>query len=101
MLFVPQGLASDSAVVLDRFVCEDSVHLDSLHLPSLDRHIPSLPGAVFGNINGEEDVGPHDEEDNDCVEGVVLHEEEDASDEDVKHHRKYLEAEILQEAVDG
>ncbi|KAI6758246.1 hypothetical protein HG530_010486 [Fusarium avenaceum] len=100
MLPKPPSLTRNSAVVLNRFVRDDGIRLDSLHLTSLDCHVSALLAAVLGHIDGKEDVRPHDEEDNDGVESVILDEEDDTSDEDIKHHREDLEAEALKEGVD-
>lgn len=72
-----------------------------IHLSALRGHVSSLSSTEFGHIDGQEDVRPHDREDNQRVKGVVLDEEVDSRDQNIKDHRKDLEEETFQKGVHG
>lgn len=93
------GLLNDSTVVLHSLESHDSIGLDGIHLSALGSHVSPLPRTVFGHVDGEKYVRPHDKENNDRVEGVILHKEEQASHEDIEDHGEDLEQEILQESI--
>lgn len=77
-------LRHNSTIVLHCLIGHNSVGLDGIHLTTLGDHVSALSSSVLGHIYGQKDVGPHDEEDDDGIERIILDEEYNASHEDVK-----------------
>ncbi len=95
----PLRLGANGAVVLHRLVGQYGICLDGVHLARLHGHVPPLPPAILGHVDGQKDVRPHDEKDDDGVEGIVLDEKQNAGDKDVEDHGEDLKDKVFKEGV--